>query len=1087
MKFLTLLLCVALLVIACLGQSSEAALLTDSGSKPNSTLNDFNLLDFGAVGDGITDDGPALQSALDAIAIAGGGTLFVPAGHYAIKTPVQKNFNGLASTLSIVGVESATPVPPPNSIGSELTVGLGLTSEFLPRSGAEAVAIEISGLQSLLIKDLSFAGTPNTATDAAITLALSRISEVTIRHSEFYGLSSVVPGGAIVLAVGTNLTIDQSVFLGSATDSGNYTSLVQNLDWKGLTVNRTIFADYGQREELYGKLGDSTPYSWINLGNPAPVEAGSPRREAIIKTTFFDEGAVNGLSVTPLRFQQASAPVDLLYISGLYMNVSNLQSSGNYISDVRDVLIEDAHYGWSQNADAAINMLSVNNAILDRVECSAGANRIRADMWTGRLSVVNSNYTYLDSDAHVTRVITTDDDPVQYVRAQFNLVAGREPDPAAHFYWSDRLLQCGEETSCVAREKEALDAYLRSEPTSAFSIAGTITDESGAAIKDVSITLSGTVTTFTQTDVNGHFSFSQLPTSGSYTVKVERLNYTFPISQLTFITPESDQLADFSGIVNRYSISGRALNTAGQPIPNTLVTLSGSADESVVTGAGGDFAFLAPAEGNYLVTPVNADYRFIPLSASFNELSADQTQNFTGAPVNYTISGQVTAGGKPLAEAVIVLSGSQSGFATTNASGNYSFTVPAAGDYTLTPAKATYLFSPATINFNQLSDNQVADFGGTMQRLLEFSSASYSIAESERRIDVTVSRTGDTSGEAEVTYTGSDGSAQQRSDVIPIIGKIAFAPDEVSKTFVIFITEDSFVEGDETLTITLSDPIGCTLGDNSTATLTIHDSDSGGGTTNPIDNAQFFVRQQYRDFLNRAADTEGLNHWTEQITNCGADAGCVSDQRTNVSGAFFLSIEFQETGFLVYRLYKAAYATTPAHLNEFLLDTRSVGKDVIVGRAGWQDLLEQNKTAFIKQFVGRIQFVGAYPYSLTPIQFVNELNLKAGGVWTADEEAQVASEFAGAPNSQDLDARSRVMRRLAENQTLSQRETNSAFVLMQYFGYLQRNPYDTPDSNLDGYLYWLQKLESHNGDFRGADMVKSFLVSTEYRSRFGAP
>ena len=70
---------------------------------------------------------------------------------------------------------------------------------------------------------------------------------------------------------------------------------------------------------------------------------------------------------------------------------------------------------------------------------------------------------------------------------------------------------------------------------------------------------------------------------------------------------------------------------------------------------------------------------------------------------------------------------------------------------------------------------------------------------------------------------------------------------------------------------------------------------------------------------------------------------------------------------------------------------------------------------------------------------------------------------------------------------MSQRETNSAFVLMRYFGYLQRNPYDTPDSNLDGYLYWLQKLETHNGDFRGAEMVKSFLVSTEYRSRFGAP
>lgn len=1009
MKSLTLPICFVVLVIAFLGPASEAAHRPLASPDSNTNLpgpNDFNLMDFGAVGDGATDDGPALQRALDAIAAAGGGTLFVPAGHYAINTPVQKDFKGLALAVSIVGVESSTPVPPPNSMGSELTEGLGLASEFLPRSGAQAIAINISGLQSLVIEDLSFAGTPEVETDAAITLALSGISEATIRHSEFYALSCALAGGAIVLAESTNLIVDQSVFLGCATDSSSNASVIQNLDWKGLTVNRTIFADYGQRPELYGKLGDSTPYSWINVGNPAAIDELSPRREAIIKNTFFDEGALNGLSVTPQSFPPASAPIDLLYISGLYMNVSNFQTTGNYISSVRDVLIEDAHYGWSQNADAAINLLGVDNAILDRLECTAGANRIRADSATGKLSLINSIYTYLDSDAAVTRVITTlpEADPVQYVRAQFNLIAGREPDAAAHFYWSDRLLQCGEETSCLTREKEALDAYLHSVPGSFVSIAGTITDESGAAIQNVSITLGGSQSAFTQTDGNGQFRFSQLPTSGSYIVQAERVNYTFAPTQLTFITPASDQVADFRGIVKRYSISG-----------------------------------------------------------------------------------QVTAGGQHLADAVVVLGGSQSGIATTNAAGNYSFTVPAEGDYTLTPAKATYLFAPAALSFGQLSGNQVADFNGAMQQVLEFSAAAYSVAESERRIDVTVTRTGDTSGEAEVTYTGSDGSAQQRSDVIPIIGKIAFTPGELSKTFVVFITEDSLIEGDESLTITLSDAIGCILGDNSTATLTIHDSDNNGGTSNPIDGAQFFVRQQYRDFLNRSADTDGLNYWAEQITSCGDDAGCVSYQRTNVSAAFFLSIEFQETGFLVYRLYKAAYAATPAHLNEFLLDTRSVGQGVIVGSAGWRDLLEQNKTAFIKQFVGRIQFVGAYPYSLTPLQFVNELNLKAGGVWSADELTQLATEFDGATNSQNLGARARVMRRLAENQTLSKRENNSAFVLMQYFGYLQRNPYDTPDSNLDGYLYWLQKLNSHNGDFRSADMVKSFLVSTEYRSRFGSP
>ncbi len=62
-----------------------------------------------------------------------------------------------------------------------------------------------------------------------------------------------------------------------------------------------------------------------------------------------------------------------------------------------------------------------------------------------------------------------------------------------------------------------------------------------------------------------------------------------------------------------------------------------------------------------------------------------------------------------------------------------------------------------------------------------------------------------------------------------------------------------------------------------------------------------------------------------------------------------------------------------------------------------------------------------------------------------------------------------------------------AFVLMQYFGYLRRNPNDPPEPTLDfqGYNFWLNKLNQFNGDFRAAEMVKAFLVSTEYRQRFG--
>jgi hypothetical protein len=97
------------------------------------------------------------------------------------------------------------------------------------------------------------------------------------------------------------------------------------------------------------------------------------------------------------------------------------------------------------------------------------------------------------------------------------------------------------------------------------------------------------------------------------------------------------------------------------------------------------------------------------------------------------------------------------------------------------------------------------------------------------------------------------------------------------------------------------------------------------------------------------------------------------------------------------------------------------------------------------------------------------------------------AEFAGAATSEDSAARARVLRRVAESQTFTQRNLNPAFVLMQYFGYMQRNPDEAPDTNLDGYNFWLHKLDEFGGDFRRAEMVKAFLVSTEYRARFGAP
>ena len=260
-------------------------------------------------------------------------------------------------------------------------------------------------------------------------------------------------------------------------------------------------------------------------------------------------------------------------------------------------------------------------------------------------------------------------------------------------------------------------------------------------------------------------------------------------------------------------------------------------------------------------------------------------------------------------------------------------------------------------------------------------------------------------------------------------------------------------------------------------------------TTNPIDDAQFFVRQHYRDFLNREPDADGLAFWTNEIMSCRGDVQCVEVKRVNDSAAFFLSIEFQQTGYEVYRMYKASYgnlpdAPVPIRLNEFLPDTQEIGHDVVVNRSGWEQVLENNKQNFSSEFVQRARFTTAYPTSMTPEVFVDTLFANAELTPSESDRAAAINEFSSAFDTNDTAARARALRRVAENSTLAQQEFNRAFVLMQYFGYLRRDPNRGPDADFSGYNFWLNKLHQFNGNYIDAEMVKAFISSAEYRQRF---
>ena len=156
-----------------------------------------------------------------------------------------------------------------------------------------------------------------------------------------------------------------------------------------------------------------------------------------------------------------------------------------------------------------------------------------------------------------------------------------------------------------------------------------------------------------------------------------------------------------------------------------------------------------------------------------------------------------------------------------------------------------------------------------------------------------------------------------------------------------------------------------------------------------------------------------------------------------------------------------------------------------MGIGDWQTQLETNKQAFALAFVQRMDFLAAFPDSMTADQFVTKLDTNAGGVLSASEKENLILVLGATP--ENITKRASVLRSVAEDQDLKNAEKNKAFVLMQYFGYLRRNPNDPPEIglNFDGYNFWLGKLNEFNGNFVNADMVKAFIISTEYRQRFG--
>ncbi len=547
------------------------------------------------------------------------------------------------------------------------------------------------------------------------------------------------------------------------------------------------------------------------------------------------------------------------------------------------------------------------------------------------------------------------------------------------------------------------------------------------------------------TAVNGTLTF--FPGQTTRTISVPVNGDTLPEPDETFtvnlMNPANATITNGQGIgtiVNddigtlQLSIGNQAVTegNSGSSLAVFTVTLSGASAQSVSVDYGtANGSATNPSD----YTAVNGTLVFLP----------GQTSKTISVPVN----------------------------GDTTPEGNETFVVNLTN-----PVNATILVGQGTGTIND--DDATSIF--------QFSAATASVSENAGSATVTVTRTGDTAGAASVKFETSDGSASQKTDYTFGYGTVQFAPGETSKPVKILIVNDVFVDPTETFVVTLSNPSGnCALGSPSSITVTINDDDLG-PAANPIDTAGFFVRQQYLDFLGREPDASGLTFWTNNITSCGADAACTAAKRVDTSAAFFLSIEFQETSGNVVRTQRVAFGRqSNDQFNrvpylQFMRDTRQVGQGVIIGQPGADALLEANKAFYAEQIVLSTEFTTRFPPAPGPV-YVDALYASAGVTPTAAERNAAINAFGagGTPG------RIAALRSVVDSASIRAADFTPSFVLAQYYGYLRRNPTDAPDFSDAGYQFWLTKLNSFNGDFRAADMVKSFITSGEYRGRFGTP
>lgn len=369
-------------ILATSGETTAGEAVQANDPRINSDV--YNVKDYGAVGDGVTNDAAAIQDTLNAAGalVATKARVYFPAGKYRIATAISKSFSGLQQQLTIEGDGSA--------------------SQIIFNVGVAGSALTLSNINFIRIHNLTFTG-PAVAAENYRGLIFNTVLQAVIENCHFYGLHSMTSanGGAIYALV-SRLRIVNSSFRGCSGSSVVGTGIIGAENWRDVDLENIEFLDFGTINGVFHTLLGAAD-GWVRLGNVQPdigvTLAGGHARFVNISS---DEGAAVSLRAISATTKISSIVID-------QWKANNGITGGFYITNAKNVSVKDSYVGYNVSTalddSPAIQTVDVDNVYIKNCRFKYKTDLISFRSGTLGATIEDTEYESLDRGSAAIRLI----------------------------------------------------------------------------------------------------------------------------------------------------------------------------------------------------------------------------------------------------------------------------------------------------------------------------------------------------------------------------------------------------------------------------------------------------------------------------------------------------------------------------------------------------------------------------------------------------------------------------------------------------------------------------------------------------------